>query len=329
VPLGNWFTQKTVDSLVPTPTGCDLRDATKATDILNNVAVPGAYATDLLAVGSAVKVPNNTLQTLILGGKNQVDRALDAQPTFVSVWLGNNETLAPATVGLMGGLASAGAPPLVTPAEFAAGFNAAVDSLARARPGLQGVLIGAAKAINTPRFFSADSLGVSATKRTAFGNFTGKGAPTVVGCGTTVTGWLVSAELAKAIRAGQHPNVVSCNTAATPGAGDIFMLDPTEQATLSATTDAYNVTVKAKADELGWAYFDPNPILAAQRTGTAPAIPAFPNFTSNTRDQASAPFGALFSLDGVHPSAAGQKLIANGMIDAVNEKYSLTIPKVP
>src|SRR5207249_4203690 len=30
-PLGNWVTQKNVDSLVPTPSGCDLRDATKVT----------------------------------------------------------------------------------------------------------------------------------------------------------------------------------------------------------------------------------------------------------------------------------------------------------
>jgi lysophospholipase L1-like esterase len=333
--LGNWATQKLTDSLVPTPSGCALRDASKATDILNNVAVPFAYASDLLVTGSGIKIPSATVHTLILGGKAQVDRALDAEPTFVSLWIGNNETLSPATVGMTTGAPSLGAPALVPASEFAASFNAAVDSLVKGSPaGLQGILIGAVKVGNAPRFFSADSLvGPNAAARlAAIGTFTGKGPPAVVGCGAPgVTGWLVSSELIKAIRSGQFPaNAIVCNPLATPGgAGDIFVLDPTEQAALNAATDAYNVTISDKATALGWAYLDPNPALAASRAGATPAIPAFPNFTSNTRDAATAPFGALFSLDGVHPSAAGQKIIANLVIGAINTKYNLQIPIVP
>lgn len=331
--LGNWVTQKNTDSLITggTPGGCALRDASKLTDILNNVAVPFAYASDLLVTGSGVKIPVAP-HTFILGGKAQVDRALDADPTFVSVWVGNNETLSPATVGMLTGLPSSGAPPLVSVADFSAAFNAAVDSLVRARPGLKGILFGAVRVANAPRFFPADSLGLSTSKRTAFQTFHGKGTTTIIGCGTIATGWLVSSELAKAIRAGTHPNVVSCvkNTPQAP-IGDIFMIDPTELAAFNAATDGYNATISAKATALGWAYLDPNPILEAQKSGATPAIPAFPNFTANagTRDTPNAVFGALFSLDGVHPSGAGQKIIANAMIDAVNAKYSLSIPKVP
>lgn len=325
--IGNWRSQKTTDSLVPTPGGCALRDLAKATDVLNNVAVPFAYATDLLLTGPGTKFPVAP-HTFILGGKAQVDRALDAEPTFVSLWIGNNETLSPATVGLIGGNASLGVPGLVSVSEFSAAFTAAVDSLVRARPNLEGILIGAVKVANTPRFFSADSL-ISPLKKTAFDTFHGRGSSTIVGCGTSVTGWLVSAELAKAIRAGQHPALVSCNPSLTPGAGDIFMLSPTEVATLNAATDGYNATIQAKATALGWAYLDPNPVLEAQKTGATPAIPAFPNFTSNTRDAATAVFGALFSLDGVHPSAAGHKIVANAMIDAVNAQYTFQIPKRP
>ena len=333
--LGNWATQRLTDSLVPggTPSGCALRDASKATDILNNVAVPFAYASDLLVTGSGVKIPVAP-HTFILGGMAQVDRALVAEPTFASVWVGNNETLSPATVGMLGGNPAVGAPALVSGADFATSFNAAVDSLVRGAPGLKGILIGAVKVANTPRFWSADLLvGTGAAARlTAIGTFTGRGAPAVVGCGSPgVTGWLVSTELIRAIRTGQFPaNAIVCNpTAATGGAGDIFVLSPTELTQLNAATDAYNTTISAKATELGWAYLDPNPLLEAQKTGTTPAIPAFPNFTSNTRDAAGSVFGALFSLDGVHPSAAGQRLIANAMIDAVNAKYTIQIPRVP
>lgn len=332
----NWVSQKKTDSLIPggIPGGCALRDASKATDILNNVAVPFAYASDLLVTGAGIKIPPAAVHTFILGGMAQVDRALQADPTFVSLWIGNNETLAPASTGMLTGNPAVGAPALVPASEFTAAFNAAVDSLVRARPSLQGILIGAVNVANAPRFWSADSLvGVNAAARlTAIGTFTGKGPPAVVGCGAPgVTGWLVSTELIKSIRSGAFPaNAIVCNPLATPGgAGDVGVLDPTEQAALNAATDAYNATIQAKATQLGWAYLDPNPILASQRTGANPAIPAFPNFTSNTRDAATAPFGALFSLDGVHPSAVGQRLVANAVIAAINAKYSLQIPLVP
>lgn len=334
--MGNWRSQNPTDSLIPAGSRqpCLLRDASKATDILNNVAVPFAYASDLLVTGSGVKIPVAP-HTFILGGMAQVDRALVADPTFVSVWVGNNETLSPATVGMLGGNPAVGAPALVSGADFKTAFDAAVDSLVRARPGLQGILIGAVKVANTPRFWSADSVSTlrstgAAARRTAIGTFTGRGAPAVLGCGATgVTGWLVSTELIRAIRTGAFPsNAIVCDpNAATGGGGDIFVLSPTEQATLNAATDDYNVAIQAKATALGWAYLDPNPLLEAQKT--AGAIPAFPNFTSNTRDAATSVFGALFSLDGVHPSAAGQRLIANAMIAAVNAKYSLSIPEVP
>ena len=340
---GNWATQQRTDSLLGGPPfnlptshaarACSLRDATRNTDILNNVAVPGAFATDLLVNDQNIKTPGPTgaIFQFFLGGRSQLDAALDADPTFVSLWIGNNETLQPASGGILTGISTQGIPALVDSTEFATAFNKAVDSLVKVQgPGLKGLLVAAVKVANAPRFFSADSLGLSATKRTAFGTFTGQGAPTVIGCGTIATGWLVSIELAKAIRAGQHPNVVSCvkNTPAAP-VGDIFMLDPTEQASLSATVDQYNKAIQAKANQYGFAYLNPNDTLAVLRSGATPQIPVFPNLTSNTRDAAGSVFGALFSLDGAHPSAAGQKVIANIAIEAINVKYGTTIPKVP
>jgi lysophospholipase L1-like esterase len=323
--LGNWFTQKLTDSLAPTPNGCLFRDPTKVTDVLNNVAVPGAYAHDLLVTGSTgLIVPNNTLQTLILGGKAQIDVAIAADPTFVSFWIGNNETLLPAEAGMLGGPGTGSpAPPLIPAANEIPDIKAALDSLVKGAKHLKGgIIIGAAKVTSIPHFFSADTM-LNATRKGQFDTFTGKGSSVVLGCGTTAKGWLISADLPKQIKAGTHPNLVSCGvTPAAPApVGDIFMLDPTEQANLNATTDAYNVYLKAKADTLGWAYLDPNVILAALRTGTGATVPAWPTLTSATRDASTAVFGIQFSLDGVHPSQSGQKVIANAMIDSVNAKY--------
>jgi lysophospholipase L1-like esterase len=339
-PLANWRTQNPTDSLIPAGSRqpCLLRDASKLTDVLNNVGVPFSYAADLLVSGTGLQYPQPP-QVFILGGRSQIERAIMADPTFVSVFIGNNETLLPATAGILTGYqatpTSVPIPAVPTGAAFKTAFDAAMDSLKRAAPSLQGgIMISAVKVTNAPRYFPADSLvvGPNAAQRLAdIGTFTGKGPPAVLGCGSPgVTGWLVSIELITRIRDGSFPaNVIACNplAAGSKGAGDIFVLDPTEIATLDAATDAYNAAISAKATEFGWAYLDLNPLLAPLKaTGV---IPAVPNFLSNTRDAATAPFGALFSLDGAHPSAAGQKIIANAVIATINAKYSKQIPLVP
>ena len=39
-------------------------------------------------------------------------------------------------------------------------------------------------------------------------------------------------------------------------------------------------------------------------------------------------FGSVFSFDGVHPSSEGQRIITNTLIDALNAKHELSIPKL-
>ena len=67
--------------------------------------------------------------------------------------------------------------------------------------------------------------------------------------------------------------------------------------------------------------WDPNPTLTGIRN-TAQSL-TFPNFA------ATGTFGTAFSLDGVHPSAEGQKLIANNLITVVNSKYGTTLKAIP
>src|SRR5688572_20022009 len=72
-PITDWITGSRGTG--NTAASCSLRVGTSATDILNNVAVPGAASTEVFAPTS----PNhNTLTTLFLGGKTQVGRALEA-----------------------------------------------------------------------------------------------------------------------------------------------------------------------------------------------------------------------------------------------------------
>jgi lysophospholipase L1-like esterase len=108
-----------------------------------------------------------------------------------------------------------------------------------------------------------------------------------------------------------------------PPVGDIFILDAEDQAALTAAVNAYNAHVQAKATELGWAYADPNQLIALLRQSGC--ILPVPNLGASGT---TSPFGACVSLDGVHPSATGQAQIANALITAINAKYGTTLAPV-
>jgi phospholipase/lecithinase/hemolysin len=99
-----------------------------------------------------------------------------------------------------------------------------------------------------------------------------------------------------------------------------LVLDPTENASLTALINSYNAYIKAKADSIGFAFFDPNPLLAGLKANGS--VPVFPNLTSATQ-----PFGQFFSLDGVHPAAAAHVLIADSLVSVINAKYGTTLVK--
>ena len=99
----------------------------------------------------ATTVASNALTTFILGGKTQVQRALDARPTFATIWIGDERRprrrpirgiLAP-TPGVSNGIVS-------TQAQFQASYDAMIKQLLDSMPGLKGVLIGVAEASAIP-----------------------------------------------------------------------------------------------------------------------------------------------------------------------------------
>src|SRR3569623_1801995 len=111
-PIDNVLTQHRVGGL--TGNDCALRTPAPTPGALNNVAVPGATS---LSPTGAVPGPDtlveNELTTLLLGGETQVQRAAEAQPTFVSAWIGINDVLnasltgiLPATPGVWNGVTS-------------------------------------------------------------------------------------------------------------------------------------------------------------------------------------------------------------------------------
>lgn len=316
-PIDNFLTQHRVGD--GTPTGCALREDAAGVPVINDVAVPGANVADL---ADATGKSGNGLTTLILGGKTQVQRALDANPTFVSAWIGNNDVLGPALSGVLVKMPGVSAG-VTSESDFEKGYAKVISGL-QAAPSLKGgVLIGVVNVTGAPIFFSSDLL-FSPQVKGAIDQAARKTVTVDTSC-TPGMGSLINFAIVGAIAAGAAPDTIACHPIQNHPRllGDVYVLHASEIAALTADVSAYNAYLQAKADSIGWAFVDPNPAL--QQLRSSGAIPPFPDLT-----QPSKPFGDFISLDGVHPAAAAHTLIAGMIADAINAKYgthiSMTTP---
>jgi lysophospholipase L1-like esterase len=319
-PVNNLLTQARVGGATSTSTSCFLRAQSSIGLTLNNVAVPGIATADPVAVGGTAANAANALVELILGGKTMVQKALDAQPTFATIWVGNNDILGPATSGLISTATAANV--------FATNYAAMMTALMAGAPQLKGVLIGVVQVAQVPLLVQA---GVLANPTVAAAAAQVAGRPVVLDpttCTGNNLGALVAFPYLAAIRSrpAAQPGTVYCLPVLGGGAtdpGDNGILDINEQATVSARITAYNTYIKAKADSLGFAYYDPNVTLGALKADQT-KIPPFPNLASTT-----APFGQYFSLDGVHPSGLAHIVIVNDLISVINTKFGTSLATVP
>ena len=337
-PLVNIFTQTTVGN--PGPLGCALRNPT-VPEHLNNVAIPGAGVldvTDPLGTGNF----SNTLTSIIGGGRSQIENAAEVEPTFVTVWIGNNDALGAATNS-----ANPGNPALVTPpATFAARYAAMVDSLTAFGTIDGGVLIGVVQAGLAPFFTQGRAWWAFAQQfdaLTAPLNFLDVSAACLANTplGGADTAWtavpFTVGGPALALAGARKDSVLAGQIA--PGAqvvvtitcADDKAIINTEMANIFASVAQYNATIEAAAAELDWIYVDPNDLLLSL-VGTPGAIlsfPAFPGLPGVTAEMSqNTPFGTALSRDGIHPSTSTHRLVANALIQAINAKYGTDIAAV-
>ena len=137
-PVANFQTGARVGGTSAPP--CALRVTTSVTDVLNNVGVPDARVLDPTSVTAPA---SNALTTFILGGKTQVQRALDARPTFVSIWIGNNDVLNGGVTGILTPTPGVSNGIVSTQAQFQTSYDLMMKQLLDSMPKLKGVLIGA------------------------------------------------------------------------------------------------------------------------------------------------------------------------------------------
>lgn len=299
---------------------CGLREATAQP--VNNVAVPGATVLDALSNTRPGSTPSPLTQ-FILGGRTQVEAALDVNPTFATVWVGNNDVLGPALAGTDNATSFP---------DFASDYTALLDQLTGASSFEGGVLIGVANVTLVP-FFSPGPVYAQLEAQTdrfppnfnvasSCTQTSGGLAPLVpFSYGTTL--------LARADQSDQTVTL-DCAAADTP----VLTLD--EVRTIVQRVRQYNRFLQQQAQQRGLAFFDPNtvfrPLYAADAGTPDPTDDPIPKFPSATRGQ---PFGPFFSLDGVHPSAATHRVMAARLVQTINQTYDTdlsppsNVPSVP
>ena len=297
---------------VSTATSCYLRTTGSVTPVVNNEAVPGAASVDPV---SATTLNSNALTTFILGGATQVQRATQLNPTFVSMWIGNNDVLAAALSGVLVPVPTIS--PGVTPqATFVANYKNDINGLRSIASLKGGVVFGVVDVTYAPLLFHSNLLFVPAIKG-AFNAAAG-----------TVTA--VDASCNDPVRADQFPDRRRDQGRDAPAKRDLradadrprlparWIVRPDLRARCGGGAGRCKRTLRAtirtsrrRPTRSAGRMWMSNPALQALKT--ANLIPPFPNLLSPTQT-----FGTYFTLDGVHPSGLAHQLIANLMVDSVN-----------
>jgi hypothetical protein len=266
----------------------------------SSVAISGANVSDALRSTPESETARNArrgelYRRVLPPGKTQVTAMLAQNPTFVAVELAANEVLP----------ASSGRIEAMTPyADWERDFDqvlAAVKST-----GARAVLVGLpSDAANFPSVRRARELFAEAaflrTLRITVG----------IECDQSPNSLFITGYVLNLIA--RAPTTATC--ANVPGAGD-YVLTPSDISAINARMAQMNAHIQAKASENGYAYFSIEAVYGLAK----------PRFSMSDLVFSATPFGPSMSLDGVHPSTAGQAILANAAAQAINAKYGVAIP---
>lgn len=308
---------------------CGLRSV-PAPRFVQNLAVPSARIATLLDAS----VASNALTFFILGGRTQIERMREVDPTLVSIWIGNNDALEAAVTGQPENLTPVG--------EFEESLDSVVaavqESTAR-----EVILIGVVNPLAVPALQPGAYFW--AAQETARGEGGELPVEVLPDCSPESP---LSLNLVSilAFRA-EDVSAISCDPDDQQANQGLFLLAEEERAAIAARVDAFNTALSSAADANDWIYIDPNQImgqflddperlrkcqdLAPENFEDVPPQDfeqAFFQAVAETCPDPNAenPFGSLLSLDAIHPSTEAHRLVADAIAAALNAAHGLDLP---
>ena len=282
----------------------------------NNLGIPLADLYDMIFQTGDI---NNLIQgnfenvmfdiVLRNGINTALEQAIGLQPTFMTVWIGNNDELG----AVLAGTAIDGV--TMTPVDIFAGlYNNAIGALATTTTA-DIVLINLPYSTEIPFATTVDP----------YVDIPGLGRWYLV----ADTGVLTDADLVTlgggALIAqgyglpGGPPLPDNLNFfTGEPG----VVLRPAEVEAINNQIDAYNAVIAQAGATFGYPVFDANALFSGIVSGQN--LPTYGG-VSLTADFL---LGGIFSYDGIHPQRIGYAVVADNLIQFINAEYGNTIPRV-
>jgi lysophospholipase L1-like esterase len=310
-----------------------------------NMGIPGIVLADVMnSVNSAGSYSKSPFIDIVLRGLGtQFAQVKALNPSFITLWIGNNDVLGFATSG-------GAKPPAPTPSgTFAALYSQLADGLASTGA---KVVVANIPSVTAIPFFTTVGPGV-AQKLTALqipgfyyqkhGEYSGSAGATSQLANYSILLTLVSqsymSDLGKPSGKFWKENNIDISLLIAGGILDttkVFGLDPknpipdalilddTEISTAAQSVSDFNSTISTIASAKGWGLVDVNAVFNAIRSSDATGGTDFNGIHFSTTFVS----GGLFSLDGVHPTSQGQAILANEFLKVINSKFGASIPLI-
>lgn len=293
----------------------------------HNMGVPGAKTQHLLIPGYGTMNPYYNRFASDLATASIMGDALNLDPTFFALWVGNNDIL---DFAISGGEGSG-----ITPVtEFGTYYGTILGQLAQKNA--KGVVANIPNTSDIPFFNTipynpvvltdqniVDALN-NAYQAAPHVNFTlGQNALVVEDQNPDYAPFffrqLEPGELVL-LFALEKLNDPEVNWGVEVPLPAQYYLSHEQVDEIQEAVHAYNTVILGLANDHGLAHADVNTLLKEAKTGFYfDGIEFTTGFIT----------GGAFSLDGIHLSARGYAIVANEMISAINQKYNASIPKAP
>ncbi|WP_027386901.1 SGNH/GDSL hydrolase family protein [Chryseobacterium gregarium] len=331
-----------------------------------NMGVPGAKVFHLLApgYGNAANIPLGLANPYFArfassATASVVSDALAQNPTFISLWIGNNDVLGYATSG------GDGSNP-ITPVDGAVGvgftnsYTALVGLLFPAGTTRKGIIANIPNVTSVPYFTRVPAMPLTNLTAAQVTQLNGGYAAYNAGLAQAKSlGAINDAEYQKRLikfTAGAVANgaviadkdlstvpglpkyrqttakdfiLLPASQVLNPTAGggtsvpleDKLVLTESEAAKVTTATVAYNTTIKNVAAAKNLAFVDMNAKMEELNSKSGIVW-------DGVKYTATFVSGGAFSLDGIHLTGRGYAIIANEFIKTINDKYKSTLPQV-
>lgn len=303
----------------------------------NNTGVPGIRCIDYIFPGYPALNPYSK-RFFVNPAGTPLQELTRIQPTFFTVWVGNNDVLAYATSGGAGkgsggGLADANS--ISSIPLFGLAFDSIMNRMTANEA--KGVVIGIPDVTAIPYFTTVPAKGLVLRPGQADTlNFIYNGTGITFTPGAN--GWVIQDTSVQTVKMRKIKDgelvllTIPQDSLRCAGWGSVspttgmpkpipsqYILDLTEIGNVRTATTAFNKIMQDRANADGLAYVDISSYLKTVASGII-----FNGVSYNTTFVT----GGAFSLDGIHLTPRGYALVANEIIRHINAKYRSSIPTV-